>query len=58
MGETRFYYCDAAMEGSMLNLMKKMKGDYVDKLGDVFRDVNFTIMAIMKEYLRQRPHRN
>ncbi len=57
MNETRFYYCDAAVERSMLNLMGRMKGDYIKKFDEVFRSVNFTVMAMMKEYIRQRPYK-
>lgn len=58
MRDTRFYYCDAAAKRSVQSQMtgKMELEEYTRELKDVIDDVNFTIMALMKEYLRQRPH--
>lgn len=58
MSETRFFYCDAAAQRSVLGeVTQKMKpGEYVARLDKIVGDINFTIMALMKTYLKGRPY--
>lgn len=60
MNNTRFFYCDTAAERSLLDqVTKKMAHDkYYKEFFQVVNHVNFTIMGLMREYLRQRPYPN
>ena len=59
MHNTRFFYCDAAVERSMADqVIKKMAyKEFISRLLEIVEYTNFTIMALMKEYLRNRPYR-
>lgn len=57
MRDTRFYFSDAAAQGSMHNQVsqKMTYAEYERKVSSVIDDANFAIMALMKEFLRTRP---
>lgn len=58
MKNTRFFYCDAAIQESIQNeIVKVMKfDDYSKKIQETINDINFSIMYLMREYLKQRPY--
>lgn len=58
MRKTRFYYCDAAIQRSVTSeINKKMSIQEFSMIFDkVVDDINFTIMDLMKLYIKQRPY--
>ena len=56
MRDTRFFYCDAAAKRYMKTLINKSMdmNEYMKEFLEVIENVNFTIMALMKEYISQR----
>ncbi len=58
MRDTRFFYCDAAAKRYMKTLINKGMdiNEYMKEFSKVIEDVNFTIMALMKEYISHRPY--
>lgn len=59
MRDTRFFYCDAAAQRATTSQVNERMGldEYNSKFREVIHDINLTIMALMKEYIRQRPSR-
>lgn len=58
MRKTRFYYCDAAAKQSTyLQIKRKMDTkDFSERFEKVINAVNFTIMDLMKIYIKNRPY--
>lgn len=60
MNNTRFFYCDAATQRLITGeILKRMEGkEYSENLREIVININFTIMRLMKIYLKkveQRP---
>lgn len=59
MKDTRFYYCDAALESSICKEVERVGikyDDFIKDLNKAIEDINFTIIYLMKEYLKNRPY--
>lgn len=59
MEDTRFFFSDAAVTNFiMIEVTKKMEyNKYIGKLSSVIKDLNFTIMALLKTYISGRPYK-
>jgi len=58
MSDIRFFYCDAAVQRSIIDeVTSKMdSGEYTNKLRETVENINFTIMSLIKIYLKGRPY--
>lgn len=58
MESTRFYYCDGAVQRSTRSQIEKfMEPDlFMKDLSKTISNLNFSLMYLLKEYIRQRPH--
>lgn len=58
MGNTRFFYCDAAVEEFLFvttgNDSLSHKSNYMGQVRAIIDDMNFAIASILKEYIRVR----
>lgn len=57
MGNTRFYYVDAAEQGC-LNIIFGDYDGHRKEVSGVISEMNFAIAALIKEYIRTRPYKN
>lgn len=58
METTRFYYCDGAVQRSTQGQIEKfMKPDlFMKDFSKTISDLNFSLMYLLREYIRQRPY--
>jgi hypothetical protein len=54
MGQTRFYFADAAMQATLYTLTEKPMGKrFAKRLGDVIEDVNQALAYIIGQYIKR-----